>query len=310
MNFKSLLIPLLSSLFIVTSCNRSSSGPTAETSHQNSSTTASADTLLPVARICSTPMPKGFSSAESKLQSTKIPLTAKLDVFHSAQQIRREEVRSETVQLALLRPYIWRDANNQVRHELRVKFLSGDGDVQQRIKKVVGIWSSIVNVKFDFVDNGDADIRIGINNDGFSWSKVGSDASEVSEGETMHYGWLDRATPDAEYQRTVLHEFGHALGAVHEHQSPGGEIKWNVAAVHAWCASNNPPWSTEDCDSNIINRYAASEAIFTRLDPSSIMVYSFPSSWTTDGTSMPMNWRLSNDDKSLMSSIYGPAPQR
>src|SRR5438445_521773 len=85
-------------------------------------------------------------------------------------------------------------------------------------------------------------------------NNIRNTAAEEKDGETMHYGWLDRATPEVEYRRTVLHEFGHALGAIHEHQSPGGEIKWNKDVVYAWCASNNPPWNPKDCDENIINR--------------------------------------------------------
>jgi len=37
---------------------------------------------------------------------------------------------------------------------------------------------------------------------------------------TMNYGWLKDDTDDVEYRRVVIHEFGHALGAIHEHQNP------------------------------------------------------------------------------------------
>jgi len=37
---------------------------------------------------------------------------------------------------------------------------------------------------------------------------------------TMNFGWLTPDTEDSEYQRVVLHEFGHALGLLHEHQHP------------------------------------------------------------------------------------------
>ncbi len=152
----------------------------------------------------------------------------------------------------------------------------------------------------------DSDIRISISGDSFSWSEVGNEAV-LKTGETMHYGWLFRDTPQIEYERTVLHEFGHALGALHEHQSPAGEIKWKRPVVLAWCHSNKPPWSDQMCDDNIFHRYLPQEAEFTRLDDSSIMAYSFPGTWTEDGVSMPMNWHLSNDDKALMRRIYGPA---
>jgi hypothetical protein len=38
-------------------------------------------------------------------------------------------------------------------------------------------------------------------------------------------------TPEEQFRRTVLHEFGHALGLVHEHATPAGGIKWNREQV-------------------------------------------------------------------------------
>jgi hypothetical protein len=32
-------------------------------------------------------------------------------------------------------------------------------------------------------------------------------------------------------KRQVLHEFGHALGCVHKHCSPGADIHWNPEEV-------------------------------------------------------------------------------
>ena len=48
----------------------------------------------------------------------------------------------------------------------------------------------------------------------------------------MNYGWFDSETTDDEYRRVVLHEFGHALGLAHEHQSPGVAIPWNEQKVY------------------------------------------------------------------------------
>ncbi len=46
-------------------------------------------------------------------------------------------------------------------------------------------------------------------------------------------GWLEPDTPNDEYRRVVLHEFGHALGGIHEHQSPAsGVIPWDKPKVY------------------------------------------------------------------------------
>ena len=54
-----------------------------------------------------------------------------------------------------------------------------------------------------------------------SWSYLGTDATRVpKESFTMNLGFVDRPT--------VLHEFGHSLGLIHEHQSPfPGGFEWN-----------------------------------------------------------------------------------
>ena len=54
-----------------------------------------------------------------------------------------------------------------------------------------------------------------------SWSYLGTDATRVpKESFTMNLGFVDRST--------VLHEFGHSLGLIHEHQSPfPGGFEWD-----------------------------------------------------------------------------------
>ena len=70
-----------------------------------------------------------------------------------------------------------------------------------------------------------------------SWSGVGTDALDESAfpktDPTMNFGWLEDETDATGYERVVVHEFGHALGCVHEHQSPNEKLQWNVPKVYA-----------------------------------------------------------------------------
>jgi len=115
--------------------------------------------------------------------------------------------------------------------QLRCRFLGGSKAVQKKVEAVAHVWEQHANIKFKFVKTGDAEIRISfITGDG-SWSAVGRDALVTQyfpkHQPTMNFGWLTESTPQAEYDRVVLHESGHALGCIHEHQSPKFDRVWD-----------------------------------------------------------------------------------
>src|SRR5947199_380944 len=72
----------------------------------------------------------------------------------------------------------------------------------------------------------------------------------------MNFGRLPDTTDDEEYERVVVHEVGHALGCIHEHQSPTEKLRWNEAAVFA--AFGGPPnnWDRATIESNILEKYS------------------------------------------------------
>ena len=89
-----------------------------------------------------------------------------------------------------------------------------------------------------------AQIRISFKYTG-SWSTIGIDALDVPANQpTMNYGWLTADTEDAEYSRVVIHEFGHTLGLIHEHQHPEGGIPYDLEKVYtATVCSSMPGWA-------------------------------------------------------------------
>jgi Astacin (Peptidase family M12A) len=186
---------------------------------------------------------------------------------------------------------------------LRVRFLDGDSIVQQKIEAVAHQWSQYINIRFEFGNDLDAEIRISLQPGG-SWSYIGTAALSIAKDQaTMNYGWLNRDTSDEEYSRVVLHEFGHALGMIHEHQHPEAGIPWNRDAVYRYYMEKNN-WSREQVDNNLFAQYSKDITQFSQFDTQSIMLYAVPKELTTNGFEVGWNRYLSETDKAFMGAIY------
>jgi hypothetical protein len=89
----------------------------------------------------------------------------------------------------------------------------------------------------------------------------------------MNFGWFTDQTDDGEVMRTTLHEFGHAIGCVHEQASPAaaGVINWNKPVVYAYYL-RSMGWDQARVDSQVL--YVNPQAGFsnTLLNPLSIML--------------------------------------
>lgn len=200
---------------------------------------------------------------------------------------------------------LWRNGTR-----LRVRFLNGELPVQEKVREYAKQWEQHANITFDFRDDPEAEIRIAFLSDGTSWSAVGTDALNRVEfpdgGPTMNFGWLTRDSEEDEYSRVVLHEFGHALGCIHEHQNPAGGIPWNVAAVYSYYAAKG--WSPQRVNTNILGRYEVDQTNYTAFDRESIMLYPIPGELTNGKLEVGWNLTLSPTDKRFIGEKY-PKPQ-
>jgi len=193
---------------------------------------------------------------------------------------------------------------------VRVRFTEGDPDLQDRVRQVAEEWTGphMANLSLQVVEDEDADIRVAFQQGNGSWSYLGTVCRQIPVDQpTMNYGWLTPASTDDELRRVVLHEFGHALGLIHEHQNPNRPISWNRAAVIA--ALSGPPnnWDLETIEHNIFHRYDPETLESTPVDPESIMMYPIPASWTLDGFSADLNDDLSAQDVEFIREAY-PQP--
>jgi serralysin len=192
---------------------------------------------------------------------------------------------------------------------LTVAFLDGSALQKKKTKKYAKYWTdkskANANIKLKFVSGKKAMIRISFIADPGSWSTVGTDCSMVPANQpTMNFGWLRNDSEEAEWQRVVVHEFGHAMGCIHEHQSPAVAIKWNKPAVYKYFEGPPNNWSKADVDNNIFDKYNKTQTQFTAFDITSIMLYFFPPEFTLDRTGTPENNHLSATDISFIRTEY------
>lgn len=108
---------------------------------------------------------------------------------------------------------------------------------------------------------------------------------------------------------TVIHEFGHALGMLHEHQNnlfESNPIKLNINAVKTYY--RNLGMGDEGAATNVIDTYQCDdnncEYDGTKYDKKSIMLYYLPDDWIIGDNPTRPNFVLSDEDKGWLKEIY------
>jgi len=178
---------------------------------------------------------------------------------------------------------------------LRVRFLAGTSAQQALAKEQARWWTEHANLKFEFDNSPDAEIRIAFDPEDGAWSYVGTDCRKVAQDEpTMNLGFLDGGTAG--------HEFGHAIGLGHEHQNPSGGIQWNEEVVIRDLSGPPNSWTEAQIRHNVIEKYRTAQIKGTQFDPASIMLYFFPDSWVKSGKGTTANEVLSGVDKAFIAS--------
>lgn len=226
--------------------------------------------------------------------------------------------RPEFFAAALHNNLWWHSVNFQLL--ITVRFLNGTDFQKDKVRQYAKTWNEasatgfnnthkikIVFYPYEGSSSGNiTDLRI-IFRQGGSSSYIGSDAKRIPQNQpTMFFGWINPGEPEESIRQVVLHEFGHALGLIHEHQSPSaGVIPWDKEKVYDYYyRTQNPPWDRTTVDANIFFRYSASETNYTSYDSTSIMHYAIPASITTGGYSTPWNSVLSPTDKAFIKTLY------
>ena len=204
--------------------------------------------------------------------------------------------------------YLWDNGK-----ALTVKFISGGSPVlREKIKKAAKEWEKYANLTLDFVDYGEANIRVLLTDKGGCNSFVGTVALSINpEEKTMNidtnFFHAKGVCYDNYLTQTIQHEFGHAIGLLHEH-SYKGKMLWNKTAVYKDGAKVG--WDSAQVNYQIFQEYDALYTNGFKYDPLSIMHYGFNASWTTNNVEVKSNFKISEGDKESIGYYYPKTAQR
>ena len=187
---------------------------------------------------------------------------------------------------------------------------NGSDWIRDRIQFYAKKWEAYANIKFEFIpDFKAAKIKVGLFSTGQSWSWMGRDVlSNAFNAYTMNFGWFDANTTELEMSRTITHEFGHALGFHHEHQSPASPLQWNLDKTYKYFKETNN-WSSAEVDFNIINKFNQNNTNYSAYDRNSIMHYTIPDDLLLSGTGTTTNYWISQMDGQYSRLWYPFAPK-
>lgn len=199
---------------------------------------------------------------------------------------------------------------------IKVAFFGGRRMDKEAIEKITRRWTDHGNINFSFRDEkGEfnewcpndttyaADVRLRFDGPGY-WSALGKDCinKELFPPYIQSMNLDLENCADEDYVSTILHEFGHVLGFVHEHQRPdkscNSEYRWEDdegyvptkdyygmyipdrlgrrPGIYTWCSGPPNKISKAKVEKNMRSLPKSSAYDLGPIDRQSVMHYHFP----------------------------------
>jgi WD40 repeat protein len=190
---------------------------------------------------------------------------------------------------------------------ITIGFRDGSEPDHARVRRWAEEWTRKANLRFVWTSAAGAMIRITFEGSD-NWTYLGSSCLVAPQGEpTMGLG-VTKTQDEKEARRTVLFEFGHALGFIDELQKPDLGFVWNTQAVLDDLRAAYD-WPPNKVYQRVLMSYPKEALdLNTTLDPDSIMMPGLKASWTLEGKAMNANYDLSDGDKAAARAAYPPGP--
>lgn len=196
---------------------------------------------------------------------------------------------------------------------LKVLVYSHNEHSFQAVKSAASKWLPYISLTFDFIEIEEddiyqseqflGDIRVDFHpnyDGGGGSSKLGTDSLTGSPHTASMVLGTDFLS--AQYEYTVVHEFGHALGLQHEHQHPDAGIPWDRERAYRYFAGAN--FTRADVDANIFPFERVSGRVYEPYDRDSVMHYHIPNEVTIGDWHHPGNVQISAGDIAFMRKTY------
>jgi hypothetical protein len=188
--------------------------------------------------------------------------------------------------------------------KLGVTFLDNpNAATRSKILTFANKWNARANISFH--ESAQGEVRLArTRGDGY-WSYLGTDILSVPSGQpTMNLDSFTENTPDAEYDRVVPHEYGHAAGFPHEHERAEIIALLDRAKTEAYFRQHYG-WSPEETDQQVFTPLSPTSIRATaQADARSIMCYDFPPECTKSGQPVPGGMVIDELDYQFAATLY------